>query len=192
MQLFTIRIYRAFINFDVLLGEAMACIFFAATLFATSIANALPACSSFSHSYDCSFSLNLEGNDGLHQADLAIPKIGRIIEGPNLLWGESIGWINLKAKHADLMIGSNIMAGWIWLENCGWVCLGEGYPLNGERYSHRDSSDWGVNNDGKGNLSGYAWSEVTGWINFRTSHSRVYLNENSQFCTACTKLLADL
>ncbi|MCX6353524.1 MAG: hypothetical protein NTZ78_01315 [Candidatus Aureabacteria bacterium] len=75
----------------------------------------------------------------------------------------------------------NILTGWIWLENCGWVYLGNGRPLDGRRYSNRGSRDWGINNDGHGNLSGYAWSEVTGWINFRTGNSRVYLDESGQF-----------
>jgi len=112
---------------------------------------------------------------------MAKPKIGRIIEGNNLIWGESIGWVNLRAAYAELKIGSNILEGWIWIKNCGWVCLGEGHPLNGERYSNRGSRDWGVNNDGRGQLSGYAWSEVTGWINFRTGHSRVYFNGTGKF-----------
>ncbi|MCX6353783.1 MAG: hypothetical protein NTZ78_02625, partial [Candidatus Aureabacteria bacterium] len=29
--------------------------------------------------------------------------------------------------------------------------------------------------------SGFAWAEVTGWINFQTSHSRVYMDEIGQF-----------
>ncbi|MCX6354012.1 MAG: hypothetical protein NTZ78_03790 [Candidatus Aureabacteria bacterium] len=36
-------------------------------------------------------------------------------------------------------------------------------------------------NDGRSKLSGYAWSEITGWINFRTDHSRVCLYDNGQF-----------
>jgi len=116
-----------------------------------------------------------------HQSCMAITKIGRIIEGHNLTLGDSIGWINLRTTRADVKIGSNILAGWIWLENCGWVCLGEGRPMNGERYSNRRGYDWGINNDGQGKLSGYAWSEVTGWISFRTSHSRVYLDRRGQF-----------
>jgi len=108
-------------------------------------------------------------------------KIGRITEGYNLIWGENVGWINLKVINADLIIGSNILAGWVWLENCGWVCLGEAWPMDRGRYSNRGAYDWGVNNDGQGKLSGYAWSEVTGWINFRTGHSRVYLDKTGQF-----------
>ncbi|MCX6353372.1 MAG: hypothetical protein NTZ78_00535, partial [Candidatus Aureabacteria bacterium] len=110
-----------------------------------------------------------------------ITKIGKIVEDHNLIWGESIGWVNLRTTHADLKIGSNILAGWIWLENCGWVCLGNGRPLDGRRYSDKSAHGWGINNDGQGNLSGYAWSEVTGWINFQTSHSRVYLGKTGQF-----------
>ncbi|MCX6356224.1 MAG: hypothetical protein NTZ78_15190 [Candidatus Aureabacteria bacterium] len=123
----------------------------------------------------------LDTHSSATKASRDVPKVGGIIEGRNVVWGESIGWVNLGAKYADLRIGSNILAGWIWLENCGWVCLGNGFPLDGGRYSNRGNYDWGVNNDGYGNLTGFAWSEVTGWINFCTSHSRVYLNENGQF-----------
>lgn len=108
-------------------------------------------------------------------------KEGRVVDGCNLVWGESAGWVNLKPRDADLRIGSNILAGWIWLENCGWVCVGDGKPREGKHYANRGVRDWGVNNDGWGNLSGYAWSEITGWISFRTSHSRVYLDEKGQF-----------
>jgi len=159
----------------------MTLIIFALALFAASIANAIPANAPFPQCYNFPFPSDLGKNDELQQPSIAIPKIGRIIEGNNWIWGESIGWVNLKAIHADVKIGSNILAGWIWLENCGWVCFGEGHPLNEGRYSNRSGYDWGVNNDGQGRLSGYAWSEVTGWINFRTSHSRVYLDEAGQF-----------
>jgi len=159
----------------------MTLIIFALALFAASIANAVPADSPFPQRYNFPFPSDLGKNDYLQQPDMAPAKIGRIIEGRNLTWGETIGWVNLRTAYAELKIGSNILAGWIWFENCGWVCLGEGRPLDGMRYSNRGACDWGVNNDGQGNLSGYAWSEVTGWISFRTSHSRVYLNETGQF-----------
>ncbi|MCX6354635.1 MAG: hypothetical protein NTZ78_07000 [Candidatus Aureabacteria bacterium] len=159
----------------------MTLIIFALALFATSIANAVPANSPFPQRYNFPFFSDLGKNAELQQPCMAKSKIGRISEGNNLIWGESIGWVNLRTAHAELKIGSNILAGWVWLENCGWVCLGEGRPLNGERYSNGGAYDWGVNNDGRGNLSGFAWSEVTGWINFSTSHSRVYLDETGQF-----------
>ncbi|MCX6356258.1 MAG: hypothetical protein NTZ78_15365 [Candidatus Aureabacteria bacterium] len=159
----------------------MTLIIFALALFAASFADAVPANSPFPQCYDFTFPPNSERNAELQQPCISSAKIGGIIEGHNLIWGESIGWVNLKVTHAHLKIGSNILAGWVWLENCGWVCLGEGRPLNEGRYTNRGFYDWGVNNDGQGKLSGYAWSEVTGWINFRTSHSRVYLDERGQF-----------
>ncbi|MCX6353624.1 MAG: hypothetical protein NTZ78_01825 [Candidatus Aureabacteria bacterium] len=159
----------------------MTLITFALALFATSIANAVPANSPFPQRYNFPFSSDLGKNTELQQPCMAKSKIGRIIEGNNLIWGESIGWVNLRTAHAELKIGSNILAGWIWLENCGWVCLGDGHPLKVGHYTNRGACDWGVNNDGQGNLSGYAWSEVTGWINFSTSHSRLYLDETGQF-----------
>ena len=158
------------------------CIILAVTLFASSFTNAIHDHSPLSPRHDFPLSPHLELNDVIPNPGRSPAKIGRIIEGHSLLWGESIGWINLKTAHTDLQIGSNILAGWVWLENCGWVCLGEGHPLKGNRYSNKSAYDWGVNNAGQGNLSGYAWSEVTGWISFRTGHSRVYLDEKGQFC----------
>ena len=155
--------------------------FCTAILLVSTFANAIPAHSPFPQCYDFTFPPNSGKNAELQHPCMAPAKIGRIIEGHNFIWGESIGWVNLKVTYADLKIGSNILAGWIWLENCGWVCLGEGRPLDGGRYSNRSASDWGVNNDGRGQLSGFAWSEVTGWISFRTGHSRVYLDKTGQF-----------
>ncbi|MCX6354215.1 MAG: hypothetical protein NTZ78_04840 [Candidatus Aureabacteria bacterium] len=159
----------------------MTIIILVVVLFTACFANAVPHQSAFPHRHHFAFSADLERKACFQQPGLAVTKVGKIIEGHNLTWGESIGWINLRTTHADLKIGSNILAGWIWFENCGWVCLGEGRPLDKSHYSNRVTYDWGVNNDGQGNLSGYAWSEVTGWISFRTSHSRVYLDESGQF-----------
>jgi len=162
-------------------GKMKTFIIIAVAFFASSLADAVPAHSPFPQCGNYPFSPDPERNSGFQEPSAGIPKIGRIVGGSNLIWGEGIGWINLRTTHADLEIGSNILAGWFWFENCGWVCLGEGRPLNGKHYSNRSASDWGVNNDSYSNLSGYAWSEVTGWINFQTSHSQVYLDETGQF-----------
>jgi len=162
-------------------GRMMTIIILVLALFAASFADAVPAHSPFPQCYDFAFSPDLERNDILQKPSVAIPETGRIIAGHDVIWGENAGWVNLRTTHADLKIGSNILAGWIWLENCGWVCLGEGHPLNEEQYSNRRGYDWGVNNDGQGKLSGYGWSEVTGWISFRTGRSRVYLDKTGQF-----------
>ncbi|MCX6354000.1 MAG: hypothetical protein NTZ78_03730 [Candidatus Aureabacteria bacterium] len=156
-------------------------IILAIAFFTSSLTDAVPTNYHLSQCENIPISPDFDLDPGLYRQGMAIPKIGRIIEGCNVIWGESIGWINLRTTHADLKIGSNIFAGWVWLENCGWICLGEGHLLKRNRYSNENAYDWGVNNDGQGKLSGYAWSEVTGWINFRTSHSRVYLDESGQF-----------
>jgi hypothetical protein len=106
---------------------------------------------------------------------------GRMIDGHSLVWGENVGWVDLGSRRGDLRIGSNVLAGWVWFENVGWVCVGSGKPLDGKRYSNRLMDDWGVNNDGAGNLYGYAWSETAGWINFKTDRSRVTLDANGCF-----------
>ena len=67
------------------------------------------------------------------------------------------------------------------MENCGWVSFGDGRPLNRRHYSNDVEGDWGVNNDGEGNLSGYGWSELTGWISFHSNLSRVYIDKEGQF-----------
>ncbi|MCX6354079.1 MAG: hypothetical protein NTZ78_04125, partial [Candidatus Aureabacteria bacterium] len=141
----------------------MTLIIFAIALLASSFADALPARSPFPQCNDYPFSPDLGKNAELRQPGMSPAKIGGITEGHNLIWGENAGWINLRTKHAELKIGSNILAGWVWLENCGWVCLSNGRPPEGGRYTNRGSHDWGVNNDGQGKLSGFAWSEVTGW-----------------------------
>ena len=93
-------------------------------------------------------------------------KIGEILSGHSHAWGENVGWVNFRAEGVKLEIGGNILTGWIEIKTLGWVYLGNGKPENGLRYSNSHGRDYGVNNDKEGNLSGYAWSENVGWINF--------------------------
>ncbi|MCX6356251.1 MAG: hypothetical protein NTZ78_15330, partial [Candidatus Aureabacteria bacterium] len=109
-------------------GKMKTFIIIAVAFFASSLADAVPVHSPFPQCGNYPFFPELNRNSGLRQSSNAIPQIGRIIEGQNLIWGESIGWVNLRTTRTDLTIGSNILAGWIWLENCGWICLGEGHP----------------------------------------------------------------
>ncbi|MCX6354193.1 MAG: hypothetical protein NTZ78_04730, partial [Candidatus Aureabacteria bacterium] len=113
-------------------------------------AHAVPAHPAFPQYSNFPSFPDFERDSGIPRPGIAINKIGRVIDGRNLIWGESVGWINLRTTYADVKIGSNILAGWIWLENCGWVCLGNGHPQKGRYYSNLDSYDWGVNNDRHG------------------------------------------
>lgn len=44
-------------------------------------------------------------------------------------------------------------------------------PLVG-RYANNSSTDWGVNHDGQGQLTGYAYSANLGWITFEQTHGQ--------------------
>ena len=68
--------------------------------------------------------------------------------------------------------------GYIWQENAGWIKLA--YDGNAP-YANTSSTNWGVNNDGHGNLSGYGWSEMVGWVNFYPTNSRVVLDSSGNF-----------
>lgn len=149
-------------------------------VFTPSFVNGMPMTGHYPYSGVPTYSADLEISPSISKSNVGVPKLGGVLEGNSMVWGENVGWINLRATHAELKVGSNIIAGWIWLESCGWVCLGEGHPMDKERYSNRSACDWGVNVDGKGMLSGFAWSEATGWLNFRSSHSRVYVDKGGQ------------
>jgi hypothetical protein len=52
------------------------------------------------------------------------------------------------------------LTGYAWGENIGWINLS---CRNGDTCG---TAEFGVANDGAGNLSGFAWGENIGWINF--------------------------
>ena len=86
-------------------------------------------------------------------------------------WGENVGW---NDSHGDgvssgATVSATFLSGSVWLENAGWLILGSGTPANGVRYSNTSGSDFGVNVGNSGDLSGYAWGENIGWVNFDTS-----------------------
>lgn len=93
-------------------------------------------------------------------------KVGQILVGYSHAWGENVGWVDFRPAGAKLEIGANILTGWIEIKTLGWIYLGDGKPGNGYQYSNTDAQDYGVNNNGNGNLSGWGWSENAGWVNF--------------------------
>jgi len=78
-------------------------------------------------------------------------------------YGENVGWLNAE-PNGDGGDGVEVtdadLTGYIWVENIGWV------SLSCENTSSCGTVDYGVANDGRGNLSGYAWGENVGWISF--------------------------
>lgn len=65
------------------------------------------------------------------------------------------------------------VTGYVWLENVGWVQLDYDGVAGA---TNTTSTNWGVINDGNGNLGGYAWGENIGWINFHPTNSQVIIS----------------
>ena len=84
-------------------------------------------------------------------------------DGSQYAWGENVGWFNAE-PHGDGGPGVQVedakLTGYLWAENIGWV------SLSCENTSSCATVNYGVTNDGSGNLSGYAWGENVGWISF--------------------------
>jgi len=104
---------------------------------------------------------------------LAIPAVAgtNIDTGNRYAWGENVGWSDWHGDgtSSGVVVGATYLSGSVWFENTGWLILGNGAPANGVHYGNATSSDFGANIDPQGNLSGLAWGENIGWVNFDTS-----------------------
>jgi hypothetical protein len=84
-------------------------------------------------------------------------------DGSQYAWGENVGWFNAEPSGnggPGVEVEDTKLTGYIWAENIGWV------SLSCENTSSCATVDYGVTNDGCGDLSGYAWAENVGWISF--------------------------
>ncbi|HEU5395643.1 MAG TPA: hypothetical protein VFV81_00650, partial [Verrucomicrobiae bacterium] len=73
-------------------------------------------------------------------------------------YGANIGWINwVGDTNHGAVIGEYVCSGNIYSANVGWISLGSGTPADGIYYQNNSATDWGVNQDGLGNLTGYAY-----------------------------------
>ena len=92
-------------------------------------------------------------------------------------YGANIGWMDWRGDTTSgAVIGEYVCAGLIYSANVGWINLGGGAPTNGIYYQNLSAGDFGVNQDGLGNLRGYAYGANIGWINFEnTGAARVDL-----------------
>ena len=59
-----------------------------------------------------------------------------------------------------MSLSDDAATGWLWSANSGWI------SLSCENTDSCATVDYGVMNDGAGQLSGYAWSPNLGWISF--------------------------
>ncbi|HEY6168936.1 MAG TPA: thrombospondin type 3 repeat-containing protein [Verrucomicrobiae bacterium] len=82
-------------------------------------------------------------------------------------YGANLGWMDWRGDtNNGAVIGDFVCSGFIYAANVGWIHLGGNAPANGIRYLNNSATDYGVNHDGKGNLSGYAYGANIGWVSF--------------------------
>lgn len=90
--------------------------------------------------------------------------------GNKYAYGANIGWMDWRGDtNNGAVIGEYVCSGNIYAANVGWISLGNGSPTNGIYYQNVSSNDFGVNQDGLGNLRGYAYGANIGWINFEAT-----------------------
>lgn len=94
----------------------------------------------------------------------AVENVDPLGYGEQFAWGENIGWVNAEPGGdggRGMLVQDEWVTGYLWAENAGWIslsCTNQGVC---------GSADYGIANNGHGQLSGFAWGENIGWINFR-------------------------
>ena len=78
-------------------------------------------------------------------------------------WNDKIGWIDFYDTQ-NIIVSSTSLTGYA-SSSAGYISLDCGTSPNGNICTTRNSN-YGVSNDGSGNLSGWAWNDMYGWISF--------------------------
>ena len=94
-------------------------------------------------------------------------------------WSSTTGWLNFQPSRGGVTIYLDHLEGDAWSEQSGWIQLGSYSGGGSYHYENTSSTNWGVNQDDAGQLSGYAWSDTLGWINFNPSDGQVIINQTS-------------
>jgi len=88
-------------------------------------------------------------------------------------YAANAGWISWRGDtNNGAVIGEYVCSGSIYSANLGWISLGSGSPANQIQYQNNSAADFGVNQDGLGNLTGYAYGANIGWINFEQTYGK--------------------
>ena len=87
-------------------------------------------------------------------------------------YGANIGWLDAGDPASGAIIGQAFCAGYVYAANVGWIHLGDGTPSNGEAYLNNTATDYGVNHDGYGSLSGMAYGANIGWVVFEQAYGQ--------------------
>ena len=85
-------------------------------------------------------------------------------------YAANAGWLDWRGDtNNGAVIGEYVCSGNIYSANVGWINLGSGTPANQIQYQNNSATDYGVNHDGLGNLTGYAYGANIGWLNFEAT-----------------------
>jgi hypothetical protein len=99
---------------------------------------------------------------------LASPSVSTITPACRFTYAANFGWLNWRTNPLALdapVIETTMAHGKVYAANVGWIDLGDGTPAASSGYT-QTGGDTGVNHDGAGTLSGYAYGANIGWIYF--------------------------
>lgn len=97
-------------------------------------------------------------------------------DGSQYAWAENVGWMNAEPANCSgcgVQVEDFELMGWLWAENAGWI------SLSCENTTSCGAVNYGVTNDGHGNLDGVGWAENIGWINFAPATSGAGIDPNT-------------
>lgn len=104
-------------------------------------------------------------------------------------WGENVGWINAEPSGNNgpgVTVSGTKLTGYMYGENIGWI------NLNCQNNNTCGSTgNYGVTNDGQGNLAGYAWGENVGWISFSCKNNQPSCASTGDYGVVINKTTGD-
>lgn len=108
----------------------------------------------------------------------AAVRAGTTIDPANhYAYAANLGWVDWCGDtNNGAVIGEYVCSGCLYSANTGWICLGSGAATNSIQYQNNSASDFGVNQDGLGHLTGYAWGANIGWVTFEQTYGQPKIN----------------
>lgn len=82
-------------------------------------------------------------------------------------WSDPIGWIDFHSTH-NVIVHSEYLEGWA-SSSIGEIALNCATLPGGSSNCSGPAGNWGVKNNGRGYISGWAWNDAIGWISFAGS-----------------------
>ena len=100
---------------------------------------------------------------------LAAPSTSTITPTARYTYAANFGWLNWRTNPLAVdapVIETTMLHGRVYSANVGWIDLGDGTPSGLTGSYTQTGGDIGVNHNGAGDLTGYAYGANIGWIYF--------------------------